>query len=1542
MASPDFQVAYQQLRADPAFKKLTYGEQQQAVKAVLDSYIAKDEEFVALRPEDRATAYQSAVASTVGAMKPGLTRYADELTPEDRMALAHPGLLGGLPGPGDSAKRALWLGERMAAGDKTAELEAYRWVVANRAGTESLIWKIAAGAKDAAEALVNPQERLFDDMAFNTSDYHKLADYLIAKMPDDLAAQTKNSAGFVGFASGMFETTLMSAVGVGTAKLPGLFTKGLWKGVETARLGAKTVAAEQMFSTVVPYVISGVGSGAVDLARSLPQLIETGQVQGNGAFWAKAASVFGEGVAYDVLFNGLQDVFRLGVLPTVKALRGFNLKDTKMVAQMADVLASGDPDSMGPMFSQVLGKTLPSELLDRVPKAYKAKLVQTFQRFNALQTIKEFSPESPEGFTFLAKAMGQDVKVDINTGAVDVLTPLGTTYRSFGTKTEAISWFQSKDFQPLPADFDEALVGAQRGARVRTVASVQQTLKELPVQQLTHMIGVTGPSGMVDRETTIAAIDELWIRSHGQGHPFTDVIDMPETEWLAQVQSGTLPREHLYLPTTMSQTTRTRWFEYFNKGLTARDPSMTTFMPGANALTEESLDLAARRLGGSVVKSPDGWTLSRPGQKPMVFSELNGLNRQVFKDLIATKTMSEEDFLLLFHRATGFTVDVTENHPVTGLPSYAVWDRKGHLIQRVDSLDSLVNSAPEFEIKLPDFLMPEIVVRDGKLKVTQTVATGRPSDLYKFMKDFDSGWFKPTTGQTRKIQLADGTISTFNTNPGRFQVAVEVPSVGYLGMFDNERAAMDFLSKVGTSTEVLEKIAYDKGFRVDTLASGGLVFRDQNNAGIVTRNVEEAKRFLAAQPSKDVLGKELASSAGPTVDEVINESVKKSLADDPVDSRFVGPESHRFVTSLAGVIDAKIRPFMSWAETTAQRLGAPEMYDKVRTAALARRAVSIENHNASAVMQELFTDPSTGKILSRTKAKLFGQLMEVDPENWTAQAKNLMLNADYDLSESDRKMLFTARGYFKALGDKFNIDFIGFHKNYVPHIQERASMEELIDTLKNGDRAAVLAKMFGPDYQNVPAIGFLVRNGRLDDFINVHNRKNIIELATYYTEKGHRELYLKQPLAELSDYAKSLAGVVDDETVLKLHEFGVAMAGNTPDDAASRFIRNGSVALSERLNKAFLKMSTIAGGDTKAVGRIFKTLADNSAKENWLEWATSNVSPAVLGFRPFRIAANMAQFMNTYGVYGHWAMDATRMIDSDYIRRLFKLGILNERVFAATSDGIEHIQKTVGDLAMSWQQNTEYLTRAWTAKAAEMSFDDGLRKLSNGIVDWDGFKDMAHLNVLSEESQAEIHKLLQAGQVAAAKDVAMVDSVRILMFDYSKENYPGLFTSTLGRMYGKFGVYKVGQFDLYRRLLASRKTAEGYQRLIRLAAASFLVYNAFQAAGVDYNGFKLVDPLTLTGGPVWEAMVDVTRSTGSGPEAALARRNLLRNFSPVVKADDQLKFNIPRLMFPGALQAAGVAKGAEAIANGDTYGGFLDLLGAPHDDKPFDAFGYVR
>lgn len=1572
------------MKQDPEFKRLSYGEQQRAIKSVLDSYLVADPEFKALRPGQRTATYEVIANEWIG-QRPELRNFEGELSDVDRAALE--GQLGqqtwgvaSIPGDQDSYKSALWIGELLRKKDPRANKLAKNWIVRNRAATESLLFQVASGAKEAASMLFGDYEG--PDLAFSKEDYGRLSGYLMHHMDESEAQAAQSQAGAVGMLTAFGETAAMTWFGVGTLKDPGLFTKGIWNAVNTKRaaaIGRGTVGA---WNVAVPTMVEGVGSGVIDLARSLPEMIETGKIYGPEKQWKRMAQVFGEGVMYDVLFNVLKDAYNVMIGPTARAFRKFKLDDPKTIDNLIAASKTTDPDVMGKAMSDYLGSRIPKDIWDQLDPIEQANFTRVMMKNKVFTDVRALDLNTPQGFATLAKGMGFDIGENIKTGKVEIFGSDGHVIKTVNNRADAVAWFIDRGFQADLPNIDEAmgnassikaLFGGQRGTRMRVWTRVSENIRSLPDAQLTDL--VRSGIGNAHTENITAAVTELARRNGKTGKLTFNVVD--EKDFITRAKMGSWGGNEILVPRTFTgDGTRQRFFDYLEPILGSIAPNSPR-LSAVSPLSFDAMQAALRRFpNGSLRKIGDEfharWTNPKGEVVERTYKSLQALNRDVWADLVNVGLVGEQELFEQFYRNTGFSVSkklVTEAGTATtkdlgGDPTkvYTIWMRdangKPAIVNQFNDLPSMFSWAPEFELKLPEILLPDMLIRDGKLGLMQTVVTGPLASINKFLGDNFS--LKKSFNPEDVIEktLADGTVAKFM--PLRQSaIAVEMPALGIYKEFGSVHEARTWANEAASSFDELEQQAFRKGLRLAPLPNGGFLAHGLDDTAVAFRNVDEFKARLAQLPDVQKMD-DFVTVFGNEVDDTVRQSVMASLRDDtwtPPGARphkmwkgFGGAElEHNFGTAFG----AMFQPALSYAEGISKELGRPEIAQVFKATVTGRKMLSAMNYRANKFLTTMFTDSGTKRMLKRSDAKLLGYLMQFEPTEWAKQAKNYM-GAAYEMRPEMVRMATAARSMFEYLGREYDLDFLGFFKNYMTHsIDVIGKTGGLAKVMSKKSRQEIIESLMSPRWATSPEIRFLSENARLDELLNVHNDHNVINVLQWYMNKGYRNKYLspsadrmKKLIDEMRPKETDVEGATN-AVVGRLHEYYTELIGGAQDETAS-IITDFSLALSERLEKGFQHLAKMSGGDATKLGKMFANAAESSVSANWPQKAMNATSSAVLGFKVFRIPANMAQYMNTVAFYGKYAFDAAEQVDHAYIRRMFEKGILNERVFAAASDDLAGLgSKTVSkviDASMQWQQKTEYMTRALTAKAAELKFMDTLPKLQKGLIDFQGFVDLAGLSYLDPESLTAVRDLLSRGLVEGAVDRVQTEAVRVMMFDYAKENYPHLFHGTLGKLFGKFGVYPVGQIDMYRRIAKGLATPEArpeaIARGLRLIAASTIVYNAFQVAGVDYDGFKLTDPFTFSGGPWFSAMIDFTRMFGEGPDAALARTRSMRNLLPfTIDPKGTVRPNVPRLLVPGAGAVTGFLKGAEAMQSGDYWGAVLDAAGAPRDLTPFQ-FGY--
>lgn len=103
-------------RTNPEMKKLSYPEQQQVVKALIDKSLLTDPKFLTVPDAEKPAVYMELVKQAVTTWKPVLSNLEQDLTDEDRQLFSQ-NIYSDVPGSQDSYKRGLWILERLQQGD---------------------------------------------------------------------------------------------------------------------------------------------------------------------------------------------------------------------------------------------------------------------------------------------------------------------------------------------------------------------------------------------------------------------------------------------------------------------------------------------------------------------------------------------------------------------------------------------------------------------------------------------------------------------------------------------------------------------------------------------------------------------------------------------------------------------------------------------------------------------------------------------------------------------------------------------------------------------------------------------------------------------------------------------------------------------------------------------------------------------------------------------------------------------------------------------------------------------------------------------------------------------------------------------------------------------------------------------------------------------------------------------------------------------------------------------------------------------------------
>jgi len=1441
----------------------------------------------------------------------------------------------------DEIKYAYWLGEKAASGDKDAIREIKAYTMQKETVAQSLIGKAQALGKDAAEFLFMGDKDL--DIGLNRKTRETMAEYLYRQLPIEEQTSASTMARIAGGAFGLGELAALSMATGGTAAVPGMFTKGAFAAAKAGVAGT-TGLTRLFWKGAQSFGIESLVSGAVDAIRTLPETLQQGKYTDKNSSVKDIATNFGVGMAFDIVANLGMDALRIVAKPAIKVLFGKRLDLAGEEAQKAFVEAvqGGNKEFVEKTLQSIINNDIDPSVLARLDPEGKEELLQAAARFKNISSKKILKVDSDEFVPLWAKASGYDA--ELSNGKFSISRG-GNVIEDGLSRSEAINYVSAnRKFAIESSEFFE--YKGQETSQLKSRVRGKIDINEVPTDALTAITMSTDQVGRVNPMNVNVSMKNLLKRSDSALDSKT--IDSLKTRRLSEetfrknVQN--IPEmlkkspDTILMPATMLEPTTQEMFgnylTAFGKSKSSQFGNVLQEFTTKHVASEEGLKLVSKQLdNGVLLKDKDTWILNYTdpsgGNVSEKFFSLAQANEGVNTALIKTGKMDESEVIASIFEDTG--VKIVPKDSGDQFSKYEARDFRGHLLATGDSLADIIAQRPNLSPRFPQRMGPQMYFVDkiGTVDIQRTVATGPFNDILKLSDGF-KGSRVPSTWKTIEFSK-DSTVklSTHGKFTNRYAVAVD--DVGFTTEFASLKEARKFMADQDSSWTNIKSLAASRGYDLATTGTGKIGITNFEGRSTIVDNLEKAKLYLQQSPISQSHMNLVTAFDDPIDDQIINKArtVLEELDPEMMKPKFMQSTTQDGLTlqaehlkshSIVNAIDEVISPAYSAMEEMGKRIGAPEIPLKAEQYGLRLRKSAAQTLKGNRIVNSIFTN--NGKLIDKKTAEALGELFEVDPKMWNAKAEAI----GFKILPEHEKMLRAARQYTDHMGDVFGIDAYRYLTNYSPKM--RRSISELIDEngIENLTKNAILEKSFGKNWRANKEVSFFAKNMRNETFLDVvKNQTNIVDQLAFYTEQGYRELNLGKFLSGIEDWRVATLSKVKnlDNTVAdRVTEFYDVVTGSgSGGDWTQRMVSLKSYQLTKGFSDSVKKV----------FGDKLKPLTDWAESQITTDLpgkASAMLTHATLNFRPFRGVANLFQYMNSYAAFGNKALESVIDVSDANIERYLSKGIISKNMLTTTDSGMQGSIGRLLEKGLKGQQSSEFLTRAWTARSAEASFDESLERLANRVIDLKGFLSESRVNIMDDTAVAETLRLIKEGTPEAARDLFATQAVRILMFDYAKENYPMAFKGVVGKMFGKFGVFPVGQVDLYRRILRTGGTADKALIAARLVASSVIVYNAFRMAGVDYSGFQMGDAFGFSGGPLYRTMQDAMAATGSGPEASLARGNLARSFLPGIDKETGA-FQVPRLVVPGALQINAIFKATKLIDN-DLYRASIVALGAPY------------
>ena len=266
--------------------------------------------------------------------------------------------------------------------------------------------------------------------------------------------------------------------------------------------------------------------------------------------------------------------------------------------------------------------------------------------------------------------------------------------------------------------------------------------------------------------------------------------------------------------------------------------------------------------------------------------------------------------------------------------------------------------------------------------------------------------------------------------------------------------------------------------------------------------------------------------------------------------------------------------------------------------------------------------------------------------------------------------------------------------------------------------------------------------------------------------------------------------------------------------------------------------------------------------------------------RIWAIPRNLMQNMNLAAVTGNTrAFKAFQYVldNPAYMDKLQARQAIEETMYDLGGETLSSVQRAK-KILMAPLEVTDNITRATAIRSAEMVIEDARPRYLKGITNAEQYIREVNGDLLEEGDKLKFLELSKLNTDAAADFLGMRYQ-SWTMYDYAKYAQGTASRGTLGRLWGKLGVYPLWTLDLYRRVLSKGSMVDRISRMTRMATTSMAVYWAFKEAGIPYDGFLWTNAFGFSGGPFFQNSIDVLQMWGDSPEAKMARSRLKSNLS---------------------------------------------------------------
>lgn len=1542
------------LFSNPEYQALSYESQQRVKRRYFDEVVMPSEQYTTLPDASKQNLFYK-IMDTAPAIS-GLGGI--ELTPEERDTLSRGEELN-QPIIGDY-KKAVYLHDAALAGDEKAQKQIRYFVAGKTIENQSMLMQLALGATDLLDGKDGPSY-----LSQNKKELDKMADYLKSAVTRSEGENIAALQTAVTIGTQIAEAIPLNALLIGQAGgRAGLLTKGIFTSLEKSAASMLPGVGRTLTKSLVPAGVEAVGEGLTEILRSLPTMLNNGNITGNQELFTNMAQNFGEGVVADLgLYYAGKTVLHV-VKPFMNSFRKIKLTDAdgfEALAKNADLL---DEENFPKLMNAVTSGKIDQALIDMYPEASRKDVIKLINKTATMAKTPSIDFNTPEGFEKYAMLAQHDVDfVDgkIVLSQFDQPKFTASSYREAGDYIS--NYLKTTNGETYMADLSNAVRASAPEATLRVETTSKFTADKLPTKALASTLK-PDYQGNINLKNVKTVSETFLNRAKAVDAQFDieRVADFATFQRRASQFSG----NRILVPAKLQTADELKAFgNYYNQKLTQLTkayngdvsllPAWDSVQSGISSFdtaTPASLQSMVTQFGGKLDINGSAWTLTAPGNAPQIFHSAREAERAVADFRVAALGVDEAE-VTQYLAKSGKTVKKELNPnvstPESPIYAYNVYGHGGIIESSEDTLDALVTKHPQYMPKLPAYLTPEMsfVGKSNKVRIVGDLMYGNEQDIRKALDSYSSNDAKLLRHVEHAVSKnVSGEVTGEIMESASNRYVLEVPELGFRKTFKSTKEATEFLSKDLGSFDTLEELANERGIRLSCQKSGEITAIDNTGKTTLVRSSNDLKKLLAEYPDPEGASEFIGYNNSFITDDLVQQA--SEVAQKDFQTLYSGTQIP--VTETKKALDTVLSytvPMNDTLQNIAKSIGKSEIPDDVLVTlaktnpALAKRLEgfnltkaqnginashhleAVEGRKAEAIMEKFLR--LGGKQLDKNERTVIAKLMEVSENQWAQAAKNLGV----ELTSEHVRLLKNTKTFLDYYGKTFGINLNEMFSNYAPRIRktlrELTSDPKLQEQFIRGNKQQIIHSLFGAEPEALKTVEFFARHGRLEAFLGDATDTDIVRSLKYYIDNGMHEKYSRAIIEDTKEWFKHLEempNVTAEQTTI-INSWFAAVSGEA--------LRGGDLLISSTSNAVthgiakWMRTQSNKLTPTSNIGKAFDAMADELDTRGALEMMNSAVTYATLGARPLRGLYNMMQFNNTVGVYGRYADDAMREFMSgnlfdlthanELVRRYMDQGIITDKVFASGHTRPK-VQEGLLEMSMRNQQNSEFWTRAATALTIEKNFDDVFPYYARGEISAKKFLAESNIEFLDEGMQKEVMQLIADGKPESAKHLYQTEGVRILMGDYDASNYPMSFKGAVGKLFGRFGVYPINQIAMYKRMATQGSLAKKILRGARFLTVTTATYEAFKMAGMNYTGFLATDAFTFSGGPLFQLGQNILNSKplASGEQdlqTKLARQEVLSSW---------------RLMVPFSSQANKLLDAYESGSNGEIHKALIEVL----------------